>query len=61
MWKWKTWNDQLSLFLIFLIPALWVVAAFYPVNEQAMGATILAWGYVLQYYFRKAPSNSNES
>ena len=59
-WKWKNWNDQLSIFIIFIVPAMWILSAFHPLNEQAMGASILAWGMVIQFYFRRAPMPDGE-
>lgn len=53
---WKTWNDQLSLFIILGIPGLWVFdATIGNLNEQVIGATILAWGLVVQFYYRQRP------
>lgn len=56
MMGWKTWNDRLALLLLVLIPSLWVFGAVYkPLPEVVTGATILQWGLVIQYYFRKTP------
>ena len=54
---WKTWNDRLSLILVVGIPCLWVADGLLKLNlnELVLGATILAWGNVVQYYFRRAP------
>ena len=56
---WKTFNDRLALLLIVLIPLLWVASVIYkPLPEAVLGATILQWGLVIQYYFRRAPPGS---
>lgn len=53
---WKTFNDRLALALLILIPCLWVFSVAYrPLPEVIIGATILQWGLVIQYYFRRAP------
>jgi len=51
----KDFNDLLALILIVLIPAIWVVDAVTTLefNGQVIGATILGWGQVLTYYYRK--------
>jgi hypothetical protein len=52
---WKTWNDRLSLLLIVLIMALWVGSAWLPqpVDSAVIGATIVVFTLIAQYYFRK--------
>ena len=60
----KSWNDILALILIVGIPALWVLGLEYqarnvPLDGEIKGALILAWGLIIQYYFRKAPPNGN--
>ena len=52
----QNWNDTLSLFLVVGIPILWLVAKALP--ESAMGASIVVWTLVAQYYFRRAPSTN---
>ena len=60
MMGWKTFNDRLALLLLVLIPCLWILSAVYrPLPDAILGATILQWGLVIQYYFRRAPSNTN--
>ncbi len=52
----KDVNDVIALaLLLVIIPALWVLDGLKTVefNGQVIGATILGWGNVLQYYFRK--------
>ena len=50
-----SFNDLLALILIFLIPGIWVVDAVTTLefNGQVVGATIMGWGTVLSYYYRK--------
>ena len=52
---WKTFNDQLAIYLLMAIPALWLVSATgrIDLSEQVEGALILAWGLLIQFYFRK--------
>ena len=52
---WKTFNDRLALFLMVVIPALWLLTGMgiAQLPEAVVGATILQWGLVIQYYFRK--------
>ena len=52
---WKTFRDRLALILIAGIPALWVMAGttFIDLPEAALGATIVIWTLVAQFYFRK--------
>ena len=52
----KDTNDVIALLLlIIVIPGLWLAdsMAAIALNEQVMGATIMGWTLVLQYYFRK--------
>jgi hypothetical protein len=52
----KDTNDILALFLLILIiPGLWIVdgTGVLNLNAQVVGATIMGWGLILQYYFRK--------
>ena len=51
----KTWNDFLSLLLIVGIPGLWMVQKWLPMPSEVVGATIVAWTLVVQYYFRQRP------
>ncbi|BAS31220.1 hypothetical protein [Dehalococcoides mccartyi] len=54
---WKFFNDRLALFLIILIPALWIVNSWLMLPSEVLGATIVSWTLVLQYYFRKKPED----
>lgn len=58
---WKKFNDRLALLLIIVIPLLWVTMAWTGLPETVVGATILAWGLVVQYYFRKGPPKDEAS
>lgn len=54
----KKYNELLSLLLlIVIIPGLWVAEGLDKIQtpEAVIGATIMAWGLILQYYFRKKP------
>jgi len=51
-------NDWLALALVILvIPGLWLLqgAHIIALPDAALGATILQWGLILQFYFRKQP------
>ena len=52
---WKTFNDQLAIYLLVTIPGLWLVSAtgLVDLSDQVEGALILAWGLLIQFYFRK--------
>jgi len=52
----QNWNDTLSLLLIFIIPLMWWKAN---LPETVNGALILAWGNIIQHYFRKTPSEKH--
>ncbi len=58
---WKTWNDRLSLVLIVLIVAVWIGDCFLPVrlSEAVIGATIVVFTLVAQFYFRKKEDETN--
>ena len=56
--KRKTFNDTLALLIILGVPFLWVADALWLANKvpkEAIGASILGWGNVVLFYFRKAP------
>ncbi len=51
-------NDLIALLLLLVvIPALWVLTGTGAVKlpETVIGATIMGWTLVLQFYFRKSP------
>lgn len=52
---WKAFRDRLALILVVGIPTLWVVAGttFIDLPAEALGATIVVWTLVAQFYFRK--------
>ena len=53
-----TINDVIALVLLVLvIPGLWLCIGLGRINwpGEITGATIMAWGLILQYYFRKKP------
>lgn len=58
----QNWNDVLALILIFIIPALWILhgMAIITIGEAVVGALIITWGNITQYYFRRAPPVKEE-
>lgn len=58
--KRENFNDTLALVLIPGVPGIWVLSHWYPLPPEAVGASILAWGNVVQHYFRKAKNGSTE-
>ena len=52
---WEKWNDQLSILVLGGIIGMWVAQGTGCINlpESVIGATILAFGLVTQFYFRK--------
>lgn len=53
---WTDFNDVLALLtLIVIIPGLWigVGCGAFDLPGEIIGATIMGWTLVLQYYFRK--------
>lgn len=58
LFKRKTFNDTLALVIVIGIPLLWIADAIWldgKVAKEAIGASILGWGNVVLFYFRKAP------
>ena len=54
MFGFKTFRDRLALILLVGIPILWVLAGtVVSLPEAALGATIVIWTLVAQFYFRK--------
>ncbi len=51
----QNFNDFLTLILIGLIVALWLLtgAGIIALPEAVIGATIVTWTLLIQYYFRK--------
>jgi len=59
---WKNWNDQLSLIVLFIIAALWVLGGIGIVKlpSEVTGATIVVLTLITQFYFRrKEPTESD--
>jgi hypothetical protein len=52
---WKTFNDRLAVFLILLLPGLWIINRWITLPAEVNGALIATWTLVIQYYFRKKP------
>ncbi len=53
----QNFNDLMALLVIFLIiPIIWILDGLQIVkfNPEVIGASILSWGLITQYYFRKA-------
>jgi putative effector of murein hydrolase LrgA (UPF0299 family) len=59
---WKTWNDVLSLVLVIVIVGLWVGSAWLPqpLPESVIGATIVVFTLISQFYFRKAQGETKD-
>jgi hypothetical protein len=56
----QNWNDVLALgLLFFIIPALWILQGLkiLELAGEVIGASIMGWTLVLQYYFRRAPES----
>ena len=59
----KNVRDIIALaLLLVIIPGLWLLPGLTSIQfpEQVSGALILAWGLVLQFYFRKAGGEGNQ-
>ena len=52
---WKTFNDRLALFLLVVIPVMWLLAGYGLVTlaPEVTGALIVTWTLVIQFYFRR--------
>jgi hypothetical protein len=52
----KTWNDVLSLIILLSILTLWGLdgRGILNISGEIFGATSIAFGLVVQFYFRKA-------
>ncbi len=51
---WKSFNDRLALVTLLIIVGLWTSQRWIQLPEGVIGATILQFGLILQFYFRKA-------
>lgn len=59
----QNFNDLLALLVIFIvIPAIWTLDGLNMIefSPEVVGATILSWGLITQYYFRKAKTEGSE-
>ena len=57
---WKKFADRLAFMLLLLIPGLWAGNRWLQMPGEIIGATIMAWGLVVQFYFRKKePQGTN--
>lgn len=58
----KNVNDLLALILIILIIGLWVLQGrgFIEAMPEGSGATIATFTIIVQYYFRRAPTNGGQ-
>ncbi len=57
-------NDLIALLLLIgVIPALWILQGLgrLTMPGEVIGATIMGWTLVLQFYFRKAPDDTTSS
>lgn len=50
---WNIFTGRMALILIILIPAMWVARKWLALPETILGATIMGWTLILQFYFRK--------
>ena len=57
---WTKFNDRIAFVLMFIIPGLWIANKWLGMPGEIIGATIMGWTLVLQYYFRKKASDSEE-
>ena len=58
----KKFNDLLALAVVAgVIPGLWIAngVGLISLPGEVVGATIMAWGLILQYYFRKKPAETS--
>ena len=51
---WKTFNDRLALVTLLIIVVLWIAQRWIQLPNEVIGATILQFGLIMQFYFRKA-------
>lgn len=53
----KNFNDRLALLLVLSLPIFWIIVAIKNANVsgEILGATVMAWGLIIQYYFRRSP------
>lgn len=60
---WKTFNDRLAIILLVMILILWLLQPLckFTLPDAVNGALIVAFTLILQFYFRRAPSDSSTS
>lgn len=61
VFKRKNFNDSLALLFGAGIPGLWLLNHWYPLPSEAIGASIVVWTLVAQFYFRRAPASGDSS
>ncbi len=60
-WLPQKWNDTLSILLLAIIVAVWLLAKRMELPAEVIGATIAWGGLVVAFYYRKAgPSEPKE-
>jgi hypothetical protein len=54
-------NEGLAIMLFTIIPALWVMQGmgYIKLPAEVMGALIVTWTLIIQYFFRKAPTEKH--
>lgn len=50
---WRNFNDRLAIIILGLIVSLWIATCWLCLPESVIGATIVAFTLVIQFYFRK--------
>jgi hypothetical protein len=52
----QNFNDLLALLLIFILPILWLLHGMKTITlpNEVVGALIVTWTLIIQFYFRKA-------
>ncbi len=53
---WKTFNDRLALIALPMIVGLWVAQRWIQLPNEVIGATILQFGLIMQFYYSKSAS-----
>lgn len=56
----KTFNDMLALVVLGIIVALWGLdgRGYINLNDGVSGGLLVAFGLIIQFYFRRQPPNS---
>ena len=62
-WVPKNWNDVLAIVLVIGLPLYWRWLLAAGISEELLnviiGALLIRFGDVVQYYFRRAPEGPN--